>query len=175
MSGIIQNYGLFWRRDSVFWGWQNQSGHLKGVLAGAKKSTPVDFADQRAIYCLYDDNREITYIGQTGAKNDRLFARMKAHTKDRHADRWTRFSWFGLRWVKNTKQLASDTLSASAKMGPALNHLEAILIAAVEPPDNRQGGRFGNEVEQYVQFRDDKLNPPPDQMLEEIWEKVKAL
>ena len=32
-----------------------------------------------------------------------------------------------------------------------LDHIEAILLAAAEPPLNLQRGRFGDEVQQYLQ------------------------
>lgn len=172
MGGLIKNYGLHWKRNNVFWGWQNNKGHLKGKLAGLKKSEPVDFAEQRSIYCLYDDNRRISYIGQTGSQEDRLLDRLRAHTTDRQADRWTQFSWFGFRWVKKDNELSADTLAASVTMAEALDHLEAILIATVEPPDNRQGGKFGTESEQYVQFRDENLGPPLEKMIEAIYHKM---
>ena len=38
------------------------------------------------------------------------------------------------------------------KSGDILNHIEAILISAAEPPHNRQGGRFGEAVEQSLQY-----------------------
>jgi len=51
-------------------------------------------------------------------------------------------------------------------------HIEAILISAAEPPHNRQGGRFGKEVEQYLQYRDQEaLGPDTEAMLKELWKK----
>ena len=39
----------------------------------------------------------------------------------------------------------------------ALDHMEAIVLAVSEPPHNRQGGRFGTDVKQYLQFRDEDV------------------
>jgi hypothetical protein len=166
---LIQNYGLFWRRADVFWGRQRVSGHLRGYPARAKFSL-VDFRGQQGVYCLYDENFRIVYIGQAGANEQRLFNRLRQHRTDALAQRWTRFSWFGIRWIKSGGKLASPARGAHTTVGAVLNHIEAILISAVEPPHNRQGGRFGDEVMQYLQWRDaDQLGPTPDEMLRDVW------
>lgn len=64
---LVMNYGLFWHRSRIVWGRGNNRGHLKGRLA--KTGTPVDFRDQRGVYCLYDDNFRLVYIGQAGGGN----------------------------------------------------------------------------------------------------------
>lgn len=51
-----------------------------------------------------------------------------------------------------------------------LDHVEAILIHATEPPMNRQGGRFGDNVPRYLQKRDDRLGPTAEEMIKGIWE-----
>ena len=99
---LIQNYGLFWRRDNVFWGRQNNKGKLEGYPAKAKprsgkNGNVVNFRDQQGIYCLYDELFRLVYVGQAGANDkQRLFGRLKTHTTDQLAARWERFSWFGL-------------------------------------------------------------------------------
>lgn len=170
---LIQNYGLFWQRSRVFFGIGGNAGHLKGVLASAKKSAPVDFRDQQGVYCLYDDNFRLVYVGQAGGKNDqRLFVRLKQHRSDNVADRWTKFSWFGIRQVLSSGKLKAVKGNSHAKIGDVLNHIEGILIAAAEPIHNRQGGRFGEQVEQYIQYRDDKnLGPDVPEMIKDIWKQ----
>jgi hypothetical protein len=42
----IQNYGLFWRRNDVFWGKPKVSGHLKGYPA-REAFRVVDFREQQ--------------------------------------------------------------------------------------------------------------------------------
>src|ERR1700759_937602 len=139
---LIRNYGLFWKRKDVFWGRQGVSGHLKGYLVHAAPII-VDFHDQQGVYCLYDDNFSLIYIGQAGANDQqRIFGRLKQHRNDALADRWTKFSWFGIRWVtRTTNELAAEAQGAHTTAGEVLNHIEAILISAAEPPYNRQGGR----------------------------------
>jgi len=167
---LIANYGLFWKRKKVFWGRQGVSGKLLGTLATNLKDGQVDFREQQGIYVLYDDNFRMVYAGQTGAKdNQRLFIRLKQHERDALADRWTRFSWFGIRSVNKDGTLRAEKSTAHPAISGVLDHIEAILIAAAEPPHNRQGGRFGEKVEQYLQFSDPET-PDNDEMLSQLWE-----
>lgn len=165
---LVQNYGLFWRRDDVHWGY---GGHLKGVLSTNKTDGPVDFRAQQGVYALYDQSFHLVYVGQAGANdNRRLFDRLKDHTRDALADRWSRFSWFGVRWVKQDGELSAEKDAAHPQIGDVLNHIEAILIYAAEPPLNRQGGRFGDSVEQYFQYRDEEsLGPTVTEMIRDLW------
>lgn len=155
---LIRNYGLFWQRDDVFWGRQKNSGHLKGRAASAKKSEPVDFRSQVGLYALYDENYKLVYFGQAGrGKGHKLFNRLKDHCHDRVSDRWTRFSWFGTRYVKANNQLSAEKENHQGGLEIALDHMEAIVLAVSEPPHNRQGGRFGTNVVQYLQYRDEDV------------------
>lgn len=166
---LIQNYGLFWRRDYIFWGRQNVPGHLKGRRA--KRSKPVDFRDQQGVYVLYDDNYSLVYVGQAGGRNqNRLFARLGQHRSDQLAGRWTRFSWFGVQGVDGRTSTLNGTVPGAPSVQSILNHIEAILIVAGEPPLNRQGGKFGAGVVQYFQYRDaEGLGPGQDEMIRDIW------
>jgi len=172
MSILVHNYGLFWRRNDVFWGRPKVKGHLKGVRANETSKKPVDFRPQAGVYVLYDDNFRLVYVGQAGAGDQHLFSRLKHHKKDALADRWTRFSWFGIKWVRENGKLALGAQNFSIKANDILNHVEAILISSVEPPHNRQGGRFGDDVEQYLQYRDDDaLGPSTDSMVRQLWKE----
>jgi len=145
---------------------------LKGVRATETTSPPVDFRDQVGVYVLYDENFRLVYVGQAGNGNAKLFSRLKHHTKDSLADRWTRFSWFGITWVKQNGDLAAGAAAAFVRIGDILNHIEGILISSAEPPNNRQGGRFGKRVEQYLQYRDtDSLGPDLDTMVRQLWKE----
>jgi len=84
--------------------------------------------------------------GQVGAGNQKLFTRLKQHTRDSLAGRWNKFSWFGIRWVKKNNELANEADGKHSTHAEVLNHIEAILIHAAEPKQNRQGGRFGEDV-----------------------------
>lgn len=143
---IISSFGMFWRRDAVQWA---PTPKLLGMQQlGA---TPVDFHKQLGIYLLYD-GREVIYIGRT---TDRpLGRRLFEHTLDRLAARWDRFSWFGLLPVSESGQLGSLPVTyEAAKMIPAL---EAILIEALEPRQNRKRGDDLSAVE-FIQCEDPEI------------------
>lgn len=176
MSTLIHNYGLFWQRKDVFWGRQKAKGSLKGKLANASSADPVDFRDQAGVYVLYDENFRVVYVGQAGAGNQYLFSRLKHHTNDALADRWTRFSWFGIRKVNKSKHgLAKRAVQKPIASTNILNHVEAILICTAEPPHNRQTGRFGEDVQQYRQYRDEAtLGRDMESMVIDLWKKSQA-
>lgn len=144
---IISSFGMFWRRDFVDW---SSSPKLLGMQQiGAE---PVDFYGQVGIYLLYD-GREIIYVGRS---TDRpLGKRLYEHTADRLSTRWDRFSWFGLLPVSERGDLGSlpDSYIAN-KIVPAL---EAILIEALEPRQNRKRGDDLSAVE-YLQKEDPEID-----------------
>ena len=170
---LINNYGLYWQRELVFWGKPKVAGHLLGIDATKKRSDPVDFRDQVGIYVLYDDAFNLIYLGQAGrGAGNKLFDRLKAHRSDRLADRWSRFSWFGIRRVLETYTLSKEKLAAHASIPIILDHIEAILIETVEPPNNRQGGRFGDSVTSYKQYFDaEKVGIPAEEAIAEIYKR----
>lgn len=168
---MIQTIGLFWRPDHVFWGAGSQAGKLLGVLASNTTSDAIDFREQSGIYVLYSEFKPI-YVGQAGSGNQKLFARLKQHRNDDLSDRWDRFSWFGLRRVLSNGDLSKENQAAHPEIAVVLNHIEAILIHAVEPALNRQGGRFGPQVERYLQHRDDRLVPTSEEMVRELYREM---
>ncbi|HXC17642.1 MAG TPA: HTH domain-containing protein [Holophagaceae bacterium] len=143
---IVSSFGMFWRRNAIEW-------MATPKLLGMQQigATPVDFNKQLGIYLLYD-GREVIYIGRT---TDRpLGRRLYEHTSDRLAARWDRFSWFGLLPVSEAGALGSlPTTYDAAKMIPAL---EAILIEALEPRQNRKRGDDLTAVE-YIQQEDPEI------------------
>jgi hypothetical protein len=167
---LIQNYGLFWRGRDVFWGEPGKSGNLLGLRANSRSSEPIDFREQTGIYVLYADYH-LLYVGQAGYGNKKLFDRLRAHRFDHLAERWNRFSWFGLRWVKATGKLSNDTANKHPTIPEVLNHLEAVLISATEPALNRQGGRWGQAV-QYLQFEDPDMEPHHIDMIRALYDFV---
>ena len=127
---IISSFGMFWRKDAVEW---KATPKILGMQQiGA---TPVDFCRQLGVYLLYD-GREVIYVGRT---TDRpLGRRLYEHTADRMSTRWDRFSWFGLLPISETGDLGSPPNAfKAADLIPAL---EAILIEALEPRQNRKRG-----------------------------------
>lgn len=143
---IITSFGMFWRKEAVEW---TATPKLLGMQQiGA---TPVDFCKQLGIYLLYD-GREVIYVGRT---TDRpLGRRLYEHTIDRMSARWDRFSWFGLLPVSDAGQIgALPDAYGAAKLIPAL---EAILIEALEPRQNRKRGDDLAAVE-YLQKVDPEI------------------
>jgi hypothetical protein len=115
------------------------------------------------------------YVGQAGGKNNqRLFDRLKQHREDAVSERWSRFSWFGILQTTSIG-LKAEKKALHPEVGDVLNHIEAILIAAAEPVQNRQGGRFGEQVEQYLQYRDGaNLGPEVNEMIRDLWQQSQA-
>lgn len=143
---IISSFGMFWRKDVVEW---VPAPKLLGMQQIGADT--VDFCKQLGIYLLYD-GREVIYDGRT---TDRpLGRRLYEHTIDRMSARWDRFSWFGLLPVSEKGELGTlpDTYD-SAKLIPAL---EAILIEALEPRQNRKRGDDLAAVE-YIQKVDPEI------------------
>jgi hypothetical protein len=148
---LIQNYGLFWQLEKVHCGRQKNSGTLLGYPANKKRGLAVNFRDQRGVYVLYDETFKIVYIGQAGAgEGDRLFVRLRAHRRDHLAQRWSRFSWFGICPVENGNVKENYEVKIP-EIKDTLDHFEAVMVAAAEPPLNLQRGRFGKKVVQYLQ------------------------
>lgn len=106
---------------------------------GAK---PVDFSKQLGIYLLYDA-REVIYVGRSTERP--LGRRLYEHTADRLSTRWDRFSWFGLLPISEEGNIgALPSTFESVKLIPAL---EAVLIEALEPRQNRKRGDDLTSVE----------------------------
>jgi hypothetical protein len=162
-----------WRVNDIFWGRGGNPGRLLGVLATNITADLIDFREQSGVYVLYA-SYSIVYVGQAGNGNQKLFDRLKQHKRDALAERWNQFSWFGTRWVKKSGELSAESEGAHSTRGAVLNHIEAILIHACEPKQNRQGGRFGDQVEQYLQRRDEHAGPTAEEMLYDIWQATKA-
>lgn len=152
---LIANMGLFWRKDAVFWRGNRGAGRhtLNGKQRRAKRSGPVDFWDQVGIYALYAEYK-LVYVGQAGMGDKAsIGSRLLCHTKDHLAGRWDMFSWFGFRKVNKTDQkLGVKTEWAPATLFHQLaDVLEGVLIEVAEPPQNSQKGRFGPDVQIYLQ------------------------
>jgi hypothetical protein len=166
-ESLIHAYGLFWKEDDVHWGKGSQRGQLLGVPAAGRSQEPVDFRGQAGIYVLYADY-DLVYVGQAGSGRARLFARLRGHRRDHLANRWNRFSWFGTRRVLTQGRLAKATTRHHPTLSSVLHQLEAVLIAAAEPPLNRKGGNFGSNAARYLQVRDDRLGLTDKQMLRDL-------
>lgn len=144
--GIITSFGMFWRRDAIDWVPTPKILGMQQIGAEA-----VNFHNQIAIYLLYD-GREVIYVGRT---TDRpLGKRLYEHTFDRLSTRWDRFSWFGLLPISEAGTLGKMPESYDAiNMIPAI---EAMMIEALEPPQNRKRGDDLLAAE-YIQREDPEI------------------
>ena len=142
---IFRCFGMFWKRENVDWD--------KTRLLGSQAidSTPVDFYKQLGVYLLYD-GREVIYVGRSTERP--IGRRLYEHTQDRLATRWDRFSWFGLLPISEEGEIGS--LPKSYKADSIIPALEAILIEAVEPRQNRKRGDDLSAVE-YLQILDSEI------------------
>jgi len=143
---IISSFGMFWRREAIDW-----TSTLKILGMQQIGAEPVDFHKQIGIYLLYD-GREVIYVGR--ATDRPLGRRLYEHTLDRLSSRWDRFSWFGLLPVSEAGELGKQPESfAGSKIIPAI---EAIMIEALEPRQNRKRGDDLSAVE-YIQKEDPEI------------------
>ena len=87
------------------------------------------------IYILYD-HHTVVYVGR--AIERPLGKRLYEHTVDRLGSRWNRFSWFGFLDVTQKGNLRETPFNSS--LAALVATLEALLIEALEPPQNRKRG-----------------------------------
>ena len=114
-------------------------------------SKPVDFGKQKGIYILYD-HHTVVYVGRSIDRT--LGTRLFEHTVDRLGSRWNRFSWFGLLDVTEAGNLREASVNIS--LASLVATLEALLIEALEPPQNRRRGDDFTVIE-YIQDIDPEL------------------
>lgn len=143
---IITSFGMFWQREAIDWVSTPKILGMQGLGAEA-----VDFYKQTGIYLLYDV-REVIYVGR--ATDRPLGRRLYEHTLDRFSSRWDRFSWFGLLPISPEGDLQKMPEYYDAiKIIPAI---EAIMIEALEPRQNRKRGDDLSAVE-YIQREDPEI------------------
>lgn len=129
-ESVIRCLGMYWQRDLVVW---KSEPRVFGKQQAQSK--PVDFSAQRGIYILYD-HHTVVYVGRSVDRP--LGRRLYEHTIDRLGSRWNRFSWFGLLSVTDEGKLEENPLKVT--LPSLIATLEALLIEALEPPQNRKRG-----------------------------------
>lgn len=145
-DSIIRSFGMYWQRDLVVW---KNDPKMYGQQQASAKS--VDFGRQKGIYILYD-HHTVVYVGRSIDRP--LGRRIFEHTVDRLGSRWNRFSWFGLLDVTNEGNLREVPVKAT--LAALVATLEALLIEALEPPQNRKRGDDFSAIE-YIQDVDPEL------------------
>lgn len=145
-ESVIRCLGMYWQRDLVVW---KSEPRVFGKQQAQSK--PVDFSTQRGIYILYD-HHTVVYVGRSVDRP--LGRRLYEHTIDRLGSRWDRFSWFGLLSVTDEGKLEENPLKVT--LPSLIATLEALLIEALEPPQNRKRGDDFSLME-YIQDVDPEL------------------
>jgi hypothetical protein len=145
-DSIIHSFGMYWQRDLIVW---RNDPKIYGKQQALSK--PVDFGKQKGIYILYD-HHTVVYVGRCIDRP--LGKRLFEHTVDRLGSRWNRFSWFGLLDVTQEGSLRETALNTS--LAALVATLEALLIEALEPPQNRRRGDDFSAIE-YIQDIDPEL------------------
>lgn len=168
----IRNFGHYWSRDLIDWGYAGSAGAILGALrVNANEYNTADFRRQIGIYVLYDENREAVYVGQTGKGNNRLFERLRQHSRGPMRDRWTAFSWFGFLDVGPDGFLLEreDGAIPAHAHADALNQFEAILLQVTEPRLAKKGPNW-NDTTEYFQFVAEEPTT-----LDDLWGEVQEL
>ncbi len=170
---LIKNYGLYWRAEDVFWGkpGEGNDGTLDGRPAKNRRGKVTNFREQAGVYVLFDRLRPV-YVGETGVGTQRLFRRLRSHYRGDLKGRWDTFSWFGIYPVNPKNRNLRPNVRIHPKISDILYHIEAILIASIEPPLNLQRGKFG-KAERYIQARHESLFTQAE-MTAEVFKMIKS-
>ena len=145
-DSVIRCLGMYWQRDLVVW---KNDPRIFGKQQALSK--PVDFGSQRGIYILYD-HHTVVYVGRSVDRP--MGKRLYEHTIDRLGSRWNRFSWFGLLNVTDEGKLVEAPIKVT--LPSLIATLEALLIEALEPPQNRKRGDDFSVME-YIQDVDPEI------------------
>ena len=160
---LIHAYGLFWRSDEIVW-WPGSGTRNGFQLLGRFGQAPpklqvADFRKQHGIYVMYNDWGSY-YVGL--ALTGTIGGRLRIHHKDKHRDKWDRFSWFGFDQVLPRKNqdglqnLKRMPLRQQVEPGRIIRDLEAMLIH-VMPTVNRRNETF-NQALEWKQVKLDERN-----------------
>lgn len=146
---MISNAGYMWHRKYVNW----LGG--KRLLIGTSEvnnKTEANFADQTAIYLLYDKVGRCIYVGQAGRGETRgLFDRLRDHAIDDDLFcLWERFTWFGFYSHEILKDKGPYEEMLDVEITQAMDVIEAIGIYASNPAMNRKRGTLA-DVEWFYQ------------------------
>ena len=168
----IRNIGILWERKFIHWGWAG----VKGTLIGSNgRVDEADFRDQIGTYILYDKEMKAVYVGQAGVGNQRLFERLRQHTNDHLWNRWSYFSWFGLRAVNQDGRLSrldKPDRKYSVLVSDSLNEIEGMLIRVLEPRLNKQGPKWNDDVEEFYQEIEKEVE---EKTINDVYKKQKEL
>jgi hypothetical protein len=72
--------------------------------------------------------------------------------------RWSRFSWFGVYPVTEGGLLKTDSDFSNVSIDFVIAAMEAVLIEALEPRQNRKRGDANFEAIEFIQSEDPKID-----------------
>jgi hypothetical protein len=166
-SGIIRAFGMYWRRDFVYW---KSAPSLLG-RPSQNGDAVINFCNQRGVYFLHHGS-DVIYVGRS--LKQPLGSRLHQHTFDRHNGRWDNFSWFGLLNLSEDGKIIGQGIDAVSASGiDIIITMEALLIEGLEPKQNRKGGDTLKNAE-YIQEIDPEIQRKKEKEIEgKIAEKIK--
>ncbi len=168
---FIKNYGLFWRRDDVWWGVRGNRyhrGEFQGKRTNKERARIVDLRNQIGFYVLYDihDNQDdkLVYCGYSGEGSTwTLFKRIRQHQQgnERLVREWNQFSWFGIGELGANNIFPQGDLNNPEMRLTFLKQIEAIMITTSRPIENLDAGSF-RKAKKYLQHPHPRTrNQPP--------------
>lgn len=140
---LIKAYGRMWERGKIDW------NKCHPILLGTprKMAQYIDFNNMRGVYTLYDANNTLVYVGLA---TNGIGGRLREHTKDRHADAWVKFSWFGIDAIKQDGTIKRSTNLQTTVLDVA-SALESVVIIGAQPLRNVKNGEKMKDKE-YLQY-----------------------
>ena len=140
---IIKAYGKMWERNKVDW------NRCNPVLLGTPRNMKqyIDFNKMRGVYMLYDTNGSMVYVGLA---TNGIGGRLREHTRDKHANAWIKFSWFGIDGIKQDGTIRRST-HLQTTVSDVASALESVVIIGVQPHRNIKNGERMKDKE-YLQY-----------------------
>lgn len=147
---LIKTAGYMWNRKYVDW----TKRKLIGTAEEGGAGQTVNFAEQSAVYGLFDSNHQCVYVGQAGRGNSStLYDRLRSHAlEDSLFCLWERFTWFGFYSAKDLQNgKFADPLTGSVSLAAVLNEFETVGFYLALPRHNLRSENGFAHVNWYYQ------------------------
>jgi hypothetical protein len=163
---LIKAFGPFWREEEVWPGGRGRR-ELLGRRGGRSNLEVCNFWRQQGLYVLYHEYGPY-YVGLV--RDGNLGNRLYTHRfRDRQSGKWDRFSWFGFTRVlvrqdaNRLQELGTRAENLHGSIAGAISDIEALLINALGPRENRHFEHFGDAYE-WTQVQADKRDETLDKL-----------